>query len=471
MFWAKRRFYIEDVRDPESGAELGQGPIRLAGFQSRILRAALEREPSGRFRWSTIVWSAPKKSGKTRVAAAVAAWLADAAGAYAEIYCLANDGKQSADRVLAAIKKSMTLGDGMTGWTDVKTRIELPSGAFIEAIPVDPSGEAGSQPTGTFWSEMWGFKLSAKERLWTELTIPPTRYGRAIRWVESYAGYVGESPVLEQLYLQGVDREEHPDGEARRHPDFPDLPVYVNERARLFCYWDHVPRLPWQSPDYYAAESAVLSDAEFRRIHRNEWVSSETEAIPIALWDACRGPVPAGIHPSAPIVLGIDASVSNDCCALVAVSKDARRPRDRAVMIRGVQIWTPPAGGQIDLTATLEKAIRWWIKNYNVVCVAYDAYQLHKLATDLRREGLSWFYEFSQGKERAVADKQFVDLVLARAVTHDGDPELREHVRNAAGKTTGDEKTLRFVKKADRLKIDGLVAASMGSHRLLSLNL
>ena len=178
-FWAERQFHIEDRADPKTGAPLGPGPIQLAEHQRRIVRAALERDAQGRFRWTTVVWSAPKKSGKTRIAAMVAAWLAQTAGRYSEVYCLANDGKQSADRVLAAVKKANELGQ--LGWRDKMTRVELPNGAFIEAVPVDPTGEAGANPTASIWSELWGFRLTAKERLWSEFTIPPTRAGRAIR--------------------------------------------------------------------------------------------------------------------------------------------------------------------------------------------------------------------------------------------------------------------------------------------------
>jgi phage terminase large subunit-like protein len=101
----------------------------------------------------------------------------------------------------------------------------------------------------------------------------------------------------------------------------------------------------------------------------------------------------------------------------------------------------------------------------------YDPYQLHKMATDLRKEGLGWFKEFSQGKDRLVADKQFYDLVMSRRIAHGNDPTMRQHVQNAAAKTEGDARHLRFVKKADRLKIDALVAASMAAFQCLRLNL
>lgn len=442
-----------------TGAELGPGLIQFAPHQERIIEAALERDSLGRFRWSTVVWSCPKKSGKTRIAAMVSAWLAVHAGKYSEIYCLANDGKQSADRVLAAVKKANDLGK--LGWHDKLTRIELPNGSFIEAVPVDPTGEAGANPTASVWSEMWGFRLSAKERLWSEFTIPPTRHGRAIRWVESYAGYTGESPVLEQLYHEGVE-------EGKRHPAFPDLPVYVNDRARLFCYWDHEPRMAWQTDEYYQAEAALLHPLEFARIHRNEWVSAIGQAIPVEAWDRCHDPRMPALAPGTPIVLGLDAGVSGDCTALVAVS---RHPLNNSMAaIRAVEVWEPPAGGQMDYTQTIEASVRKWCKAANVVCVVYDPYQLHKMATDLRREGLGWFEEFSQGQQRAIADKQMVDLVTARKVAHNGDPTLRQHVINAAAKLEG-EKSMRFVKRSDRLKIDSLVAASMAVWQCLKLNL
>lgn len=457
--WAHRHFWVEDRSEPESGTELGSGPILLANHQRRIIRAALERDAAGRFRWTTVVYSCPKKSGKTRVAAMVAAWLAATMGPFQEVYCLANDGKQSADRVLAAIKKANELG--RLGWTDRLTSVTLPNGSFVEAVPVDPTGEAGANPTATFWSEMWGFRLSAKERLWSEFTIPPTRFGRAIRWVESYAGYTGESPVLEQLYHEGVT-------EGAPHPGFPDLPVTINERARLFCYWDTVGRMAWQTPEYYQAEAALLHPSEFERIHRNTWVSAVGQAIPLEVWDRCADMTMPALDPRTPVVLGLDAGVSGDCTALVAVSRHPVRHDE--VAIRAVEVWEPPAGGQMDYTVTIEASVRRWCSTHNVVCVTYDPYQLHKMATDLRKAGLGWFVEFSQGAQRAVADKQFVDLALSRKVAHNGDATLRQHVGNAAAKTEG-EKSLRFVKRSDKLKIDAVVAASMACWQCLRLNL
>ncbi|NIN69528.1 MAG: hypothetical protein GTO63_33570, partial [Anaerolineae bacterium] len=68
--WMETHLYVEDPRDPYTGEQFAPGPIRLAEHQKRILREALAKD-DGLFRYSTVVYSAIKKSGKTRLAAGV----------------------------------------------------------------------------------------------------------------------------------------------------------------------------------------------------------------------------------------------------------------------------------------------------------------------------------------------------------------------------------------------------------------
>jgi hypothetical protein len=485
--WMENNFIIPDPRDPETGELFPPGPIRLAEHQKRIVRAATARDPIGNFLFVTIVYSAVKKSGKTRLGAGVSAWYAATHGPYNEVYCIANDGKQSADRILAAIKQSISLSQALSAqnggvlvsemqtWKPTKPSVVLPNGTFLEAIPCDPSGQAGANPGMTTWSEMWGYRHQHKERLWSEMTVPPTRWGQAIRWVESYAGYSGESVVLEDLYHLGTMG-------SKRHPHFPDLPVNINKPARLFCYWDRVPRMPWQTDEYYAQESLVMPPDEFRRIHRNEWVDPITKAIPIEWWDACLDVVIDGealptLDKRTPVVLALDAAVSHDCCAAVLISRHPDRKRtDTAV--RGCKIWAPPSGEKIDFSQTMEPYVVRCLENHNVVMVAYDEFQLHKLCTDLRRKHGGRFQEFSQGSARAVADKQLYEMILHRQIVHGGHIGLRQHIDNAASKAVEDSK-LRFIKMDNKRTrtgqtskpIDALVAMSMANAECLELNL
>ena len=68
---------------------------------------------------------------------------------------------------------------------------------------------------------------------------------------------------------------------------------------------------------------------------------------------------------------------------------------------------------------------------YNVIGVAYGPYQLPDLATRLGREVLGWFIEFPQGTQRLTADKTIYDLIRDRWISHDGNPDLRQHAANA----------------------------------------
>lgn len=470
--WISKHFLVDRPRDPDTAELFPAGPIRVSDYQSRILRAALERGPDGKFKYNTIVWSEPKKSGKTTLAAAVTLWMAQHSKS-SHIYCLANDGKQSQDRIFRSMAECLKLHSVQGGIfenirpTWAPPLFKLDNGTIVEAIPCDAAGEAGSEPLMTVWSEMWGFRQEAKERLWTEMTIPPTLYGYALRWVESYAGYEGESTILWNLYDNGVNK-------GARHPQLMDLPVYTN--GSQFTFWSHEPRMPWQTREYYEDESKLMLPNEFLRIHRNTWVSSTTALLDnMVTWDKCYDDNVKPLMPGdmEPVVIAVDASVSGDATAVVAVS---RHPDDswdapiRRVMVRHVTVYYPPTGGKINYSETIEPLIRSLCDNYNVYKIVYDPYQLHKMCTDLSIEGVGAFEEFDQTRRRSKADKQLYDMIIMRQLRHSGDSELRKHIQNCAARSEGANNTLRLAKKADGRSIDAAVALSMAVDEVLRLN-
>lgn len=808
--WIERYFYVPDPRDPITGEFLSPGPIRLSEHQKKIINEALSKDEHGKFKYSTVIYSAPKKSGKSAIASAVTLHVAFSRP-YSFIYCLANDGKQSADRIYEPIHRCMRLHKTLNGpfykENPNKTDITLSNNTRIEAIPCDAAGEAGSQPLLSVWSELWAFNSDAKRRLWclddqtqaltrsgwknyseltindefatlntetnalewqkpnsieifdynddlhvvdsrdmslavtpnhkfygkassseynnklnkdsiyyvedilklskfgiraaadsyeqseiqisevtiegtkqlppvkldlvvylrllgwylsegwtdwrlrkdgsryytrvniaqktgpyipileqdikntglkyskskdgfrindvrlaahlygfglakdkyiprwiidlpdkfvweflhtyhlgdggknlttwtffttspklkdglteigvrlrsrvrvtvlkkakenhsdmyrvvfsvnngkhryikqkywekrhytgkvwcpslpngvfmvrrneryyfsgnTELSIPPTLHGYAMRWVESYAGEKGKAELLEQLYNVAVKK-------GTPHPDFEDLKskgepvVWVNESARLFCYWDHEPRMPWQTDDYYSEEVSYHTPSEFARIHRNEWVTPTDVFIQAEWWHSLSknlGP----ISPYTPVVIGLDGAISNDYAALVGVTRDPDNNEHTAV--RFCYIFTPKrSGGTIKISETVEPLLRLLCKKYNVVCVAYDKYQLEDMAQRLRKESLVWMYNFSQQTERSVADKSLYDSIINRTIWWDingeglpfnGEvPSLYQHITQAGAKTDGGK--FRLDKLSDDAKIDAAVATSM----------
>lgn len=440
--WIEQNFFVPELT----------GPLQLAEYQCRALREALSRDESGRFKYSVIIWSDIKKSIKSIIAAAVALWRAYTLS-WGSILIVANDLKQADSRVGFYLRRAIELNPKMRAEAKIKNYlVELPNRTRIESVPIDPTGEAGANADTVIFSELWGSHSQAQQRMWTEMALPPQKFGQSFRWVETYAGYSGESPLLEQLYEQGVKQ-------GRRLWD--DSEAYANDAARMFCLWNTTPRLSWQTSEYYTQQATELLDNEFRRIHRNEWVTSAQTFVPREWWEACRADV-SPLSKNEPIVIGMDAGVSNDCFGIVAVSRETD-----SVSVRYSQKWSPPKGGTLDF-ASPEAEIRRLCAEHNVIEIAYDPYQLHDMATRLRNDGLTYFHAVGQTQDRLIADKQLYDVIRDRRIRHGGEPDLTEHIQNANARTEGDK--LRLIKRAEHMKIDLAVALSMATMRILKMN-
>jgi phage terminase large subunit-like protein len=485
--WASSDFLIVDALDGQTKA------IYLEPHQKAILKYIF---PLGqRPRFSTVVYSTPKKSGKTATAAVVARYIAEMQGPFAEVLCVANDFEQAKNRAFEACVQSVALNRRYNvkrrtlenKWRILEREmIHIPSGGKIKALATDYKGEAGANPTLTVWTELWGYQSENARRFWSELTPVPTRQF-SMRWIETYAGFLGESDLLEELYhlsLEGRQLTALELGDLSAFVEAPNwdslIPCWVNESAGLFMYWDsgqHSRRMPWQKGDigdqYYREQEAILTPNQFRRLHWNEWTGAESEFIPIEWWDACLDPLPLVPSEKAPLVIAVDASVTGDCTALTVVS---RHPQHKdQVCERLTRTWVPSdqPGAKMDYAATLTPVIDALIRDYHVMQVGYDPYQLHHWATEQRKKNpAAWYREFGQGEERLKADKGLYDLIRDGKLHHTGNPQLREHIQNCVAKVPkGEDNKLRLEKKAASRKIDGAVALSMACAECLRLNL
>jgi phage terminase large subunit-like protein len=469
--WMSNHFYIPELK----------GPIVLDEYQKKALTEALAQD-DGLFRYSTILWSDIKKSIKSTIAAAVTLWRAfqvDAETGWGSFYIIANDLKQADSRVFYYIKRAIELNPALREVCKIRTgsyKITLPKQTFIEAIPIDPTGEAGSNADGIFYSELWGAHGKAVMQMWAEMALSPTKFGKSFTWIESYAGYKSTSELLWSLYEQSVLNGE-------KLGD--DLEMYADYRARLFALWNTVPRLPWQTTEYYDQERARLTvmPTEFDRVHRNQWSEGGTERyLPfIDLWDACQESLPA-FTPNTPLILAADGAVSEDTFGLVGISRHPSRPG--VIVARTVMAWNPHTASDeyIILNAAnrrqlnfdkIEDDIKLLCKTLSVLMVAYDPKELHHMMTRLRvRSKMLDGSDFSgvptvevqQGKERLSADRQLLDLIFNKRIAHDGNELLRKHIDNADRKTDTDG-NLRIVKRNDKLKIDLAVALSMACYK------
>lgn len=447
--------------------------------QKRCLRRVLTSDLDGNLPYSLVVWSDIKKSAKSCIAAAVAlamAWHID----NAEIYIIANDLKQADSRVAMYFRRALDLNPMLRGSTRQRGYRTFfgHNRSFVEAIPIDPSGEAGSNADLIIYSELWGAHEKAKSRMWVELTLSPTKFGKSMRWVETYAGYLNESKTLYGLYQDGVEN-------GRRIWDDPIptnfdgdqlLEAFENEAGRMFCLWNTYPRLPFQTAEYYASEEIALKSkvGEFDRVHRNKWVSSQDTFVPLEWWTACEDAELPPLKKGEPVVLAADAAVTKDSFSLLATSRHPTHSEDTCV--RYARRWLPPKGGRINFQGTPENPgpemeIERLLNEMNVVQLAYDPTQLEDMMGRLRRKRSVWAKPFDQGVKRLIADEALRDRIMERRIHHSGEPDLQEHIKNADAKVDTTERKIRIVKKEGGGHIDLAVCLSMADFEAMRLNL
>ena len=191
------RFCSEVLHDPETGK-----PFVLYAEQAEFLRRAFTLAPDGKMLHSELVFSAPKKSGKTALAAMVAIYTAaQLAGQRGEIYLLANDLEQSQSRVFSAIAAIIEASPLLRNSAKIgANRITFKAtGTTISALANDYRGFAGSNPTLCVYDETAYYTSEGSRRLWEEGVPSPARK-ISFRLSVSTAGFEGEGSPLRDLY-------------------------------------------------------------------------------------------------------------------------------------------------------------------------------------------------------------------------------------------------------------------------------
>jgi hypothetical protein len=219
-------------------------------------------------------------------------------GPYAEVYCLANDFEQSASRVFEACRRMVEASPFLRNLAKLaNNRLTFKStGSFIQACASDYAGFAGGNPSLTIFDELWGYISESARRLFDESAPSPTRKVSG-RLIVSYAGYVTESDLLEDIYKRALAGE-------KLAPD-----LYRN--GCLLAYWTHDLNAPWQTQKWLEQQREGTRPNAFARMFRNEWVTAQSSFVSMEDWDACTSsdlrPV---LHaPELPVWVGLDASV------------------------------------------------------------------------------------------------------------------------------------------------------------------
>lgn len=463
---SEKGFLLQSTYMPETDQFIAGGRLKLLSIQPRVLGHCLTPDANDRFPYTTIIYSAPKKSGKTTIAAAIGAWFMQCGPANSEIISIANDKEQSL-RVFDDIAWDASTNHGLV---PTKYLLKFPdTGSFVQAVAQEHKSAAGGRQAMTLWDELWGYTSQRSLSMWAEMQPVPT-VPISLRIVVTYAGYVGQSTLLEDLYNKIVlDGEPVP--ELADIVDSAGRPVCWR-KGRMFAYWDTEPRMPWQTDAYYEEALETNRPADYLRLHRNMWVTGLEEFIPIEMWDACKTLdkslefLPEDPRHVLPITIAVDAGTKHDCTALTGTYFDRVGGK---VGLAFHRIWTPVPGEDFDLENTVERTcIEMKQKGFRISQIVYDPHQLHRSMMTLKKLGFNVVEMVQSASNMIAASQNLYSLLKSKTLETYPDDELRNHMRFSVAENKGNGFRITKVETGQHGKgsrpNDGIISLAMSAY-------
>jgi phage terminase large subunit-like protein len=423
-----------------------QQPFELLDAERAFLAHAFKLGDNGKLLYPEQLYSCPKKSGKTTFAALMILTMVTLYGGhFAEAYALANDQEQSIARVFMMVRRIIEASPLLKREAKItQDRITFPGiDAVIAAIASDAGSAAGSNATISVFDELWAYTSERARRLWDEMAVPPTRK-IACRFTCTYAGYQGESQLLEELYKRGLQQ--------------PQVGTDLYAGDGLLMFWSHVPIASWQDEAWLASMRHERASA-YTRMVLNEFASSESSFVDMSAWDAC---VHASLTPlqqdkQLNVWVGVDASVKRDSTALVACSYDKKAKVVRLVAHR---VFVPSASEPIDFEL-VENTLLDWAKRFRVRKIYFDPFQFVSTAQRLEKAHIAIEPYAQTVPNLTAATQNLYDLLQSRSIALYPDSRMRVAISRAI--IVESARGWRLDKLKQHHHIDIVVALSMAA--------
>jgi hypothetical protein len=431
--------------DPETSQ-----PFELLDSERNFLKFAFKLNAAGKLLFPEQVYACPKKSGKTAFGGLhMLTTVLLFGGAFGEGYALANDLEQASSRVFLAIKRIVEASPLLRHEANITAnKITFPNfrNATITAITSDYASAAGANPSISVFDECWAYTSERSRRLFDEMIPPPTRK-IAVRLTVTYAGFEGESTMLEELYKRGLVQ--------------PQVGNALHAGDGLLMFWSHMPVAPWQTEAWLGDMRRSLRPNQYLRMIENRFVTTESSFIDMSWWDACVNPAatPLAVDTMLPVWIGVDASVKRDSTAIVVVTFDWTAQR---VVLVGHRIFQPSVKEPLDFEATVERTLRELVRRFAVRGVFYDPYQMAAVAQRLQAAGVP-MREFPQtvGNLTEIGSNLY-ELIKGRGLVVYPDADVRLAISRAIAIET--PRGWRITKEKAAHKIDVVVALAMAAH-------
>jgi hypothetical protein len=274
--------------------------------------------------------------------------------------------------------------------------------------------------------------------------VPPPTRKIACRLTVTYAGFEGESVLLQDLYKRGLQQ--------------PQVGEDLYAGDGLLMFWCHKPVAPWQDSAWLAQMRRERASA-YQRMCLNEFAAAESAFVDMSAWDACVSPglTPVIEDKRLQVWAGVDASVKRDSTALVAVSCDRKTKVARLIAHR---VFQPSKNDPLDFEATVEATILEWRERFLLRKVLFDPFQMVSVAKRLQRAGGAKIEEFPQTVPNLTAATSCLfDQIQSRSIMLYPDGPMRLAISRAILHESS--RGWRLDKLKQQHKIDLVVALSM----------
>lgn len=350
-----------------------------------------------------------------------------------------------------------------------QTRVELPGGGLIEPVTTSAKARLGAPMTFLTITESHLFTLQGGYRKVTG-AVKRNVAGMDGRWLELTNGWDPTEGSEAQVTADAGDERVYVDTiEPRRVEDLSDTEAVYAELLRQ--YGDSArERGGWvnvRGRILHEVQSARHMEADRRRFFLNEIVVGESVFVDPVRWDmaACED----SLQPRDLIALGFDGSKYRDATALIASRLSDGRLFTLQVWERpqGVADWRVPS-------AEVDQRVRDVFGAYDVALMYADPYRWQDYLDSWAALWPNRVVEFPTNVEQRMdkAIERFVTSFAADELTHDGNPFLARHAKNAVlvkgsrkKARPGEEPDgptahyLKMAKRGDGMLIDAAVAA------------
>lgn len=479
---------MADIRDfiaclRHSRGEFAGQPFELFPWQADYLDTLFNtKRPDGLRQYRTSLLAIPRKNGKTQLCAAIGLFMLFCDEVGAEVIVAAGDRQQAAllhDAAKQMVESNETLSSRCKVY---RNSIVVPdTNSHMKTISSEAATKHGYNPSCILLDE---YHVQKDRELVDVLETATGARRQPLTIYLTTAGFDRQSPCFKTW-----ERAEKIRDGIISDPTFLPCIYAASQDADPFL------EATWRAanpnygvtikPDYFhqmsaKAKESASDEMTFRRLHLNQWTSSQESFFKHGAWDACATP----LRPTAgrPCYCGLDLASTYDTTAFVAVWTDA----DGTVDVHSM-FWIPEENadkrerqdkvpysqwvkdGFVRLTEgdvcdydvirdyILEFCEKNWVKGISV-----DRWNAVHLMTQLSAEGQA-VHPFGQGYGPLNAPTRMLEnLVISGKLRHAGNPVLAWQASNVQIKTN-DEGLIKPVKKSshDIGRIDGIVACIM----------